>query len=84
LKHIESDNSFNDVSGIVQNVVKFQNGNVSLYLESGDKMITVSNLPSEKYGELNNSKNKKVNVFNLKREPREFFYSAIKTTIVYE
>jgi len=84
LKHIETDNSFNDVSGLVQNVVKFQNGNVSLYLESGDKMITVSNLPSEKFDELNNSKNKKVNVFNLKREPREFFYSAIKTTIVYE
>lgn len=84
LKHIETDNSFNDVSGSVQNVVKFQNGNVSLYLESGDKLFTVSNLPSEKFDELNNSRNKKINVFNLKREPREFFYSAIKTTIVYE
>lgn len=84
LKHIETDNSFNDVSGLVQNVVKFQNGNVSLYLESGDKIFTVSNLPSDKFDELNNSRNKKIKVFNLKREPREFFYSAIKTTIVYE
>lgn len=84
LKHIETDNSFNDVSGSVQNVVKFQNGNVTLYLESGDKLFTVSNLPSEKFDGLNNSRNKKINVFNLKREPREFFYSAIKTTIVYE
>jgi len=84
LKRIETDNSFNDVSGSVQNVVKFQNGNVSLYLESGDKIFTVSNLPSEKFDELNNSRNKKINLFNLKREPREFFYSAIKTTIFYE
>nr|WP_287405652.1 PD-(D/E)XK nuclease family protein [Candidatus Brachybacter algidus] len=84
LKHIETDYSFNDVSGSVQNVVKFQNGNVSLYLESGGKLITVSNLPSEKFDELNNSRNKKINVFNLKREPREFFYSAIKTTMIYE
>ncbi len=84
LKHIETDNSFNDVSGLVQNVVKFQNGNVSLYLESGDKIFTVSNLPSDKFDELNNRRNKKITVFNLKREPREFFYSAIKTTIFYE
>lgn len=84
LKHIETDNSYNDVSGSVQNVVKFQNGNVGLYLKSGDKMFTISNLPSEKFDELNNSKNKKINVFNLKREPRDFFYAAIKTTIIYE
>lgn len=84
LKHIETDNSFNDVSGSVQNVVKFQNGNVSLYLESGDKTYTVSNFPMEKFDELNNSRNKKINVFNLRKESREFFYSAIKTTIVYE
>ncbi|MER3373317.1 MAG: PD-(D/E)XK nuclease family protein [Allomuricauda sp.] len=84
LKHIEKDSSFNDVSGSVQNVVKFQNGNVSLYLESGDKLLTVSNLPSEKFDELNNSRSKKINVFNLKREPRDFFYSAIKTTMIYE
>ena len=84
LKHIEIDNSFNDVSGSVQNVVKFQNGNVSVYLESGGKTFTVSNFPSEKYDELNSSRDKKINVFNLKRESREFFYSAIKTTMIYE
>jgi CRISPR/Cas system-associated exonuclease Cas4 (RecB family) len=84
LKHIETDNSFNDVSGLIQNVVKFQNGNVSLYLESRDKIFTISNLPSEKFDELKLSRNKKVNVFNLKKEPRKFFYSATKTTIFYE
>ncbi|MDB5203578.1 MAG: hypothetical protein JWQ27_2987 [Ferruginibacter sp.] len=84
LKHIETDNSFNDVSGSIQNVIKFQNGNVSLYLESGDKTFTVSNFPSERFDELNSGRNKKIHVFNLKRESREFFYSAIKTTMIYE
>lgn len=84
LKHIETDNTFNDISGYVQNVVRFQNGNVSVYLEYGDKKITVSNFSSEKFDELNNSKNKKINIFNLKKESREFFYSATKTTTVYE
>lgn len=84
LKYIESDNSFNDVSGSVINVVKFQNGNVSLYLKSADKTYTVSNFPSEMFEELNNSRNKKIYVFNLKKESREFFFSTINTTIVYE
>ena len=83
LKHIETDNSFNDVSGSIQNVVKFQNGNVSVYLESEGNTFTISNFPSEKFDELNNSRNKRINVFNLKKESREFFYSAIKTTIIY-
>ncbi len=83
LQHIEKDNSFNDVSGSVQNVVKFQNGNVTVYLESGGKTFTVSNFPSEKFDELNSSRNKKINVFNLKKESRDFFYSAIKTTMIY-
>lgn len=84
LKHIETDSSFNDVSGSIQNVVRFQNGNVNLYLESGGKTFTVSNLPSEMFDELNNSRNKKISVFNLKKESREYFFSAIKTTMIYE
>ena len=84
LKHIEIDNSFNDVSGSVQNIVKFQNGNVSVYLESEGKTFTISNFPSEKFDELNNSRNKKVYLFNLKKEHRDFYYSALKTTLVYE
>lgn len=84
MKHIESNNSFNDVSGEVQNVVRFQNGNVTLCLTSDGKTYTISNFPSKMFNEFSSSRNKKINVFNLKKEPREFFYSAIKTTIVYE
>jgi CRISPR/Cas system-associated exonuclease Cas4 (RecB family) len=84
LKHLETDYSFNDVSGSIINVVKYQNGNVSVFLESGDRKITVTSFPTEKYDELNNSRNKQISVFNLRKEATEFVYSATKTTIVYE
>jgi len=84
LKEIESSNNFNDISGSLVNAVKFQNGNVSMYLQSGVNTITVSNLPFEMFDELINSKTKKINVFNLRKESRSNFYSATKTTMIYE
>jgi CRISPR/Cas system-associated exonuclease Cas4 (RecB family) len=84
LKHLETDLSFNDLSGSIQNVLMFQNGNVSLLLETGGQIFTISNFPSEKFDEFNSYRNKKINIFNLKKETRDFFYSAIKTTVVYE
>ena len=84
LKHLKTDYSFNDVSGSIINVVKYQNGNVSVFLESGERKITVTSFPTEKYDELNNSRNKQISVFNLRKEATEFVYSATKTTIVYE
>lgn len=84
LKHLETDYSFNDVSGSIINVVKYQNGNVSVFLESGESKITVTSFPIEQYNELNNSRNKQISVFYLRKEATEFVYSATKTTIVYE
>jgi hypothetical protein len=84
LKQIETDYSFNDVSGSVKNVVRYQNGNVSVFLENGDRQIIVTSFPSEKYDELNNSKSKQISIYNLRREAIEFVYSATKTTIIYE
>ena len=83
-EHLETDYSFNDVSGSVKNVVRYQNGNVSMFLENGDRKITVTSFPSEKYDELNDRRNKQINVFNLRKEATDFVYSATKTTIVYE
>ena len=84
LKQIETDYSFNDVSGSVRNVVKYQNGNVSVFLENGERKITVTNFQSEKYDELNESKGKQIGIYNLRKEATEFVYSATKTTIIYE
>ncbi len=84
LKHLETDSSFNDVSGSIINVVKYQNGNVSVFLASGDRKFTVTSFPEEKYDELNDSRNKIISIFNLRKEATEFVYSAIKTTMIYE
>ncbi|MCX6173989.1 MAG: PD-(D/E)XK nuclease family protein [Ignavibacteriales bacterium] len=84
MKHLVTDYSFSDVSGSIINVVKYQNGNVSVFLENGERKITVTSFPSEKYDELNESKGKQISVYNLRKEATEFVYSAIKTTMIYE
>ena len=84
LKQIETDYSFNDVSGSVKNVVKYLNGNVSVFLQNGDKQITVTNFPSERYDELNYSKDTQIFIYNLRKETTEFVYSATKMTMIYD
>lgn len=84
LKQLENDFSFNDVTGLVKNVVKYQNGNVSVSLQSGERLFTVTNFPSEKYDELNDIRNKQISIYNLRREATEFVFSTTKTTMIYE
>ncbi|THU42028.1 PD-(D/E)XK nuclease family protein [Niastella caeni] len=84
LKHIGMDYSFNDVSGLVRNVVRYQNGNVSVFLQNGGKQITVTSFPSEKFDELNDTRNKQLSIYNLRKEATGFVYSATKTTMIYE
>jgi len=84
LKQLETDCPFNDVSGSVKNVVKYQNGNVSVFLQSGERQFTVTSFPSEKYDELNDSKSKQISIYNLRKEATEFVFSATKTTMIYE
>lgn len=83
-KQLETDYSFNDVSGLVKNVVQYQNGNVSLFLQSGEREFTITGFPSEKYDELNNSRSKPISIYNLRKEATDFVYSATKTTTIYE
>lgn len=84
IKKLETDFSFNDVLGEIKEVKRFQNGNVSLFLQNGNKVLTIKNFISEEYDELNNNKNKQIRVYNVKREATELFYSAADTTVIYE
>lgn len=84
LKQIETDYSFHDISGSVKNVVKYQNGNLSVFLENGKIKITITSLPSERYNELDDSKGKHISFYNLRKEATDFVYSATKTTMIYE
>ena len=82
-KKLETDFSFNDVFGEIKDVKKFQNGNVSLFLQNGRKNLTIRNFASEKFDELNNNRNKKICVYNIRKEATEFVFSTTKTTIIY-
>lgn len=84
LTHLETNYSFNDVSGLVNSIVKYQNGNISVFLENRQRKISITNFPSEKYDELNDSKNKQICVFNLRKDATDGVYSATKTTMIYE
>ncbi|HZW40289.1 MAG TPA: PD-(D/E)XK nuclease family protein [Ignavibacteriaceae bacterium] len=83
-KHLETNYNFNDVSGIVNKVIKYQNGNVSVFLQNNDNQFTVTRFSSDIFNELINSKEKKISIYNLRKEAVEFNYSATKTTIIYE
>ncbi len=83
-KKLETDFSFNDVIGEIKDVKKFQNGNVSLFLQNRGKNLIIRNFASEKFYELNNNRNKKISVYNVRKEATEFAYSAADTTIIYE
>lgn len=83
-EQLKTDFSFNDVLGVIKDVRKFQNGNVSIFLQNGEKQLTIKNFSYEKYNELNNSINKKISIYNLRKEATDFVYSAADTTMIYE
>lgn len=80
----ETDFSFNDVLGVIKNVRIFQNGNVSVFLQNGDKIMTVKNFSSEDFDELNKSRNKQIRIYNVTKEATEYVYSVNDTTMIYE
>lgn len=84
LKLLESDYSFNDVSGTVRNVVKYQNGNINILLENRERNITVTGFHSVKYDDLRARKDNQISVFNLWKEAAELVFSTTKTTVIYE
>lgn len=83
-KKLETNFSFNDVLGEIKDVKKFQNGNVSLFLQNGNMILTIKNFSEEEFDELNRNKNKLIRIYNVRNEAKEFVYSATDTTIIYE
>lgn len=83
-KQLETDFLYNDISGEIIDVKKFQNGNVNLYLQNGATRLIIKNFTSEKFEELNNIKNKKISIYNLRKEATDFVYSVDDTTMIYE
>ena len=74
----------NDVSGKIKDVKKYQNGNVSVFLQNVQMNLTIKNFSYEEYEDLNNHGNKRISIYNLRKEAAEFTYSVADTTMVYE
>lgn len=83
-KELESDFLYNDVMGVIKAVKKFQNGNVSLYLEYNNKKIVVNNFNSDQFDKFVEYKNNKIKIYNLRKEPTEFIYSVTNITMIYD
>ena len=84
LKTLESIHPYNDVSGLVKSVVKYQNGNVNITIGIDDKTLTVRSFPPEAFDGLLLHKGKRINIFNLRKEATDLVYSVTKTTALYE
>jgi CRISPR/Cas system-associated exonuclease Cas4 (RecB family) len=74
----------NDAIGLVTDVKRYLNGNVSVFLENGNQKVSVTSLPGEMYEVLNVHKGKPISVYNLRKEALEGVFSFTKTTTMYE
>jgi hypothetical protein len=83
-QHFKENNSLNDVCGFIIGVIKYQNGNVSIFIRNENNKITITGFSADKYDYFNSNLNKQISLFNLRKEATEFIYSVIKTTAVYE
>lgn len=81
-KKLETDFTFNDVLGEIKDVKKFQNGKVTVFLQNKTYNLTIKNFTSEKFDELCYRKNKKISIYNLRKEATAFVYSVADTTMI--
>lgn len=84
LQLLKTSDLFNDASGIINNVVKYNNGNVTAYLSNSNNIITVTGLFNDKFNDYSQRINKSVTFFNLRKPNNDQFYIATKTTMIYE
>lgn len=83
-KELETNFSYNDICGEISKVKMYKNGNVNLFLQNGDTVLTIKNFGHSDFDELNNQRDKQVKIYNLRRESIDFAYSVTNTTMIYE
>jgi hypothetical protein len=84
LRHLETVASYNDLNGLIIDVIRYQNGNISTTLDKMNNKFVITGLPNNQYEFFNTKKDKQLAFFNLRKEMGEFVYSATKMTKVYE
>lgn len=74
----------NDIRGKIISTKKYPNGNINVDLESDGTYITISGFPDIYYDSFQNSNNKVICIYNLRKTSTPQIYSYNKTTIIYE
>lgn len=82
--YIENNTPFNDLIGNLENVVKYQNGNISISIKNNSGAYIVTGIENEDYSKLLLHQGNKIGIYNLKKESKEMVYSSRKTTVIYE
>lgn len=83
VKYLETENNSSDITGIIDKVVQYQNGNVTIHVLSNGRKFIVTSIDASKYDELMTKINDKINIFNLRKDKNNSVYSAMKTTMFY-
>jgi CRISPR/Cas system-associated exonuclease Cas4 (RecB family) len=73
-----------DVSGILSEVIQSRNKSVNLLLIVEGHHVSISGLPSSVYEEFLSNKDKRINIFNLKKRSTKYSFTVQGITMIYE
>lgn len=74
----------NDLSGIVMEVVKYENGNVTAIVTTLAGKISVTGFSGQVFDHLKAAIGRKISMFNLRKSASDSLYAVSKTTMTYE
>ncbi|MDP2413379.1 PD-(D/E)XK nuclease family protein [Daejeonella sp.] len=84
LEYLKINDSFNDISGRISKVVKYLNGNVTVFIDLPERSISVMGFIAENLQYFNENINNTIAIFNVKKEASENVYSVTRTTTIYD
>ncbi|MEI9919082.1 MAG: PD-(D/E)XK nuclease family protein [Bacteroidota bacterium] len=74
----------NDLSGVLTDAVKYQNGNVTAVLTVPAGKISITGFPERMLDYFKDNMGKVISIFNLRKSASDTLYAVSKTTMIYE
>ena len=74
----------NDLMGILEKPMLFNNGSLGLQLNVNNKQVLINGFPNNLYGNFKDSVNRKLKLYGLKKTKQSLNATANSYTIVYE
>jgi CRISPR/Cas system-associated exonuclease Cas4 (RecB family) len=84
LQYLKTENANNDIYGTIKEVIQYQNGNVSVFIETAKNKVTIVGFMSDKFEYFKKNRDKQICLFNLRKESTDLVYSVSITTKIYE